>query len=147
MSDEISADDYKLEEYRVPGARDRVVRRVHDGHDANQVLHDTLQAAFGPGEDTPTCNLMASHAPGEQPGRPTYHVWVESRNEGGGHPIIPTPVRRLVERDDAVMTGVAECSDDHLIVTLRAVTTRVEPITIDKPDAKRLADRAGVRDE
>lgn len=147
MTDDVSADDRKPEEYRVPEVGDRVIRRVHDSHDPNQVLHDTLQAAFGPGEDTPTCNLMASHAPGEQPGRPTYQVWVESRNDGGGHPIIPTPVRRLIERGDAVMTGVAECSDDHLIVTLRAVTTRVKPITVEKHAVRRLAHRAEVTDE
>ena len=145
MSDEMAQQRADVpSEYQVPGVADRFTRRVHDGHDENEILHDTLKAAFDSAEDSDrvTVNLMGSHAPGEKDHRPTYHVRVESRNSGMGHPMIPKPVRTLVERQDAKLTGVVECSDDHLVVSLRPITTRVEPITVKKRDARRLAERA-----
>lgn len=123
--------------FRAFSLHDRVERRVRDDHGPNAVLHATLSAAYGQANDTPTVNLMRSHAPGEKDTEPTYEVYIETRNEGGGHPIVPTPVKRLVEHDDAVIRDVVECSDDHLIVSLRAVETRVDPIEVpyaDLPD-------------
>jgi len=149
MSPDTHADDYEREAYRVPNVADRMTRRVHDEHGANQVLHDTLKAAFDTAAERHqvTINLMASHGPGEKDHRPRHYVRVESTNEGMGHPILPKPVRRLVERNDAKLVDVIECSDDHLVVSVRPVTTRVEPITVDKQAVKRLAERAGVLDE
>lgn len=119
--------------YHVP---DRHTRRVRDDHAPNQALHDAFAAAFETADDSDrvTVNLMASHAPGEKPGEPTYEVWVESRNEGVGHPLPPKPVRRMVDRDDAVITGIVECSDDHLIVSLRPVEVRVDPVEVEYRD-------------
>jgi len=119
---------------RPHGVPDRFTRTERDDHAANSVLHDTLKAGFGPGNDGPTVNLMGSHAPGEKTQEPTYEVWVETRNEGLGHPAIPEVVRRMVDRDDATITGVVECSDDHLTVSVRPVVTRVDPIEVDERD-------------
>jgi len=116
-----------------PPVRDYHTKHERDDHAPNQALHDALTAAFDTADDSDhvTVNLMASHAPGEKPHDPTYEVRVESRNEGMGHPMIPTPVRRLVDRNDAKITGVVECSDDHLVVSLRPIEARVEPVEVE----------------
>lgn len=114
-----------------PPVRDYHTKHERDDHAPNQALHDALHAAIGTDNDGPTVNLMGSHAPGEKPHEPTYEVWVESTNDGLGHPQIPDVVRRMVDRNDAKITGVVECSDDHLVVSLRPVETRVEPVEVE----------------
>lgn len=114
-----------------PPVRDYHTKHVREDHAPNQALHDALHAAIGTDNDGPTVNLMGSHASGEKPHEPTYEVWVESTNDGLGHPQIPDVVRRMVDRNDAKITGVVECSDDHLIVSLRPVETRVEPVEVE----------------
>lgn len=114
-----------------PPVRDYHTKHVREDHAPNQALHDALHAAIGTDNDGPTVNLMGSHEPGEKPHEPTYEVWVESTNDGLGHPQIPDVVRRMVDRNDAKITGVVECSDDHLIVSLRPVETRVEPVEVE----------------
>ena len=122
--------------FRPVGVPDRFDRRVRDDHAPNKVLHDVLDVVYQPGDLDVVVNLMASHGPGEKPNgtAPTYEVWVESRNEGMGHPDIPIFVRRLVDRGDAVITDVVECSDDHLRIAIRPVESRVEPIEVDVDD-------------
>lgn len=114
---------------------DRFEKRVREDHAPNQALHDVLRES----DTIDQTDLMASHGPGEKPNgpRPTYHVWAEFRNDGGGHPVIRDPVRTLVDRDSVKLCGVVECSDDHLIVSLRAIERTVEPIMVTPSDLPR----------
>lgn len=111
---------------------DRYEKHVNVGHKANQVLYDVLDKA----ESIEEVDLMGSHARSEKPNgpRPTYHVWVEFRNEGMGHPIIRDPVQSLIDEGAVKLCSVVECSDDHLIVSLRPIERTVEPVMVEKRD-------------
>lgn len=123
--------------FRPVSVADRLTKRVRDDHPPNQALQYALRAAVRKDTDgTHSVDLIASHAPGNrEKGEPRYHVRVVIRNEGMGHPVIGATVAgELVDRGHARITDVVECGDDHLVVTLRPVEYRVEPIDVPVDD-------------
>jgi hypothetical protein len=125
--------------FRPVSVDDRFRKTVRDDHAPNAALHAAIKAAAEDDDRIHSVNLMGSHAPGnKQKGEPRYNVRVDVRNEGGGHPVLgATVVGRLVDRGDVRITGVVECSGDHLVVAIRPIETRVEPIDVpvsDVPD-------------
>ena len=122
--------------FRPVSVDDRFDKRVRDDHAPNQALHDALRAAAEDDDRIHSVNLMGSHAPGNKhKGEPRYHVRVDVRNEGMGHPVLGATVAgRMVERGDVRIEDVVECSDDHLVVSLRPRETRVEPIDVPVSD-------------
>jgi len=125
--------------FRPVSVDDRFDKRVRDDHAPNQALHDALRAAAEDDDRIHSVNLIGSHAPGNKhKGEPRYHVRVDVRNDGMGHPVLGATVAgRMVDRGDVRITDVAECSDDHLVVCLRPRECRVEPIDVpysDLPD-------------
>jgi hypothetical protein len=128
---------------------DRFRKTVRDDHAPNQALHDALTATADTDERIHSVNLIGSHAPGNRgKGEPRYYVRVDVRNDGMGHPVLgATAVGRLVDRNDVRIIDVAECSDDHVVVCIRPIETRVEPIEVpvdDMPDDVRGVDESAV---
>lgn len=92
------------ETYRPIHTDDRFRRRVRDDHATNAALHSALRAVYGDDPDV-SINLMGSHAPGEKPHEPRYHVRVSLENAGMGEPSTgPTILDEMVARDDVVIT-------------------------------------------
>jgi hypothetical protein len=125
--------------FRAVSVDDRFRKTVRDDHAPNAALHAGIKAAAEDDDRIHSVNLIGSHAPGNRhKGEPRYHVRVDVRNDGMGHPVLGATVAgRLVDRGDVRITDVAECSDDHLVVALRPIETRVEPIDVpvrDVPD-------------
>jgi len=132
--------------FRPFSVADRHTKRVRDDHAPNQALHDAIAAAAEDDDRIGAVNLMGSHEFGNRhKGEPRYNVRVEVVNGGMGHPVVgATFVGRLIDRRDVHVTDVAECSDDHLVVCLRPIEARVEPIDVrvdEIPD--RVADAIG----
>jgi hypothetical protein len=98
---------------------------------------------------------MASHAPGERPHEPRYHVRLTLENAGAGEPSTgETIIDDMVARDDVVITkahggarydgvdvqegltsdaatrSVIDDAVDRITVHLRPVETRVEPVEV-----------------
>lgn len=128
-------------------------RRVRTDHAPNAALHDALQAANDTYDDPVVYNLMASHAPHgaerRAKGEPRYHVRASITNAGmGTASIYDTPIGKLVERGDAVVTHAESSSvfdepvdreghADELTVHVRPVTNRTRPVEVpysDLPD-------------
>jgi len=128
-------------------------RRVRTDHAPNAALHDALQAANETYDDPVVYNLMASHAPHgaerRAKGEPRYHVRASITNGGmGTASIYDTPIGKLVERGDAVVTHAESSSvfdepvdreghADELTVHVRPVTNRTRPVEVpysDLPD-------------
>lgn len=142
VEDAVERADTGRDTFRAVSVDDRFRKTVRDDHAPNQALHDALKAAAEDDDRIHSVNLMGSHAPGNRhKGEPRYNVRVEVRNEGMGHPVLGATVAgRLVDRGDVRIEDVVECSDDHLVVSLRPVEVRVEPIDIpvrDIPDRVR----------
>jgi len=123
---------------------DRFRRRVRDDHAPNAALHSALRAVTKD-DDRAWVNLMASHAPGERPHEPRYHVGLTLENAGAGEPSTgDTVIDDMIDRDDVAITkayggtrydGVDAV--DQITVHLRPVETRVEPVEVryaDIPD-------------
>ena len=122
--------------FRPVSVDDSFDKRVRDDHAPNQALHDALRAAAEDDDRIHSVNLIGSHAPGNtHKGEPRYHVRVDVRNDGMGHPVLGATVAgRMVDRGDVRIEDVVECSDDHLVVSLRPRETRVEPIDVPVSD-------------
>ena len=122
--------------FRAVSVDDRFRKTVRDDHAPNAALHSAIKAAAEDDGMIHSVNLMGSHAPGNrEKGEPRYTVRVDIRNEGMGHPVLgATIVGRLVDRGDVRITDVAECSDDHLVVSIRPIETRVEPVNVPVDD-------------
>lgn len=122
--------------FRPVSVDDRFRKTVRDDHAPNAALHAAIKAAAEDDDRIHSVNLMGSHAPGNKhKGEPRYNVRVDVRNEGRGHPVLgATVVGRLVDRGDVRITDVVECSDDHLVVAIRPIETRVEPIDVPVDD-------------
>jgi len=138
------ADDGR-DTFRPVSVDDRFRKTVRDDHAPNAALHAAIKAAAEDDDRIHSVNLMGSHAPGNKhKGEPRYNVRVDVRNEGGGHPVLgATVVGRLVDRGDVRITDVVECSGGHLVVAIRPIETRVEPIDVpyrDLPDGVVRAD-------
>lgn len=163
---EAMADDARGDDTFRPHSIDaRFRRRVRDDHAPNAALHAALRTAVDPHDGPITAvNLMASHAPGEKPHGPRYHVGVTIENSGAGEPSTgPTVLQELIDRDDVkvikahggarfgdvtvdddVADGLADAVDetirqsvDRLFVNVRPIEVRVEPIDVpydDLPD-------------
>ena len=140
---------------------DRFKRRVRDDHAPNAALHSALRAVTED-DDRASVNLMGSHAPGERPHEPRYHVRLSLENAGAGEPSTgETIIDDMVARDDVTILkaygggrfGDVDVPDgasareatkqtihesvDRLTVHLRPVETRVEPVEVrydDLPD-------------
>ena len=151
-----------VDTFRPARVDDRFRRRVRDDHAPNAALHASLRAAAEPDGPIASVNLMGSHAPGEKPHEPTYHVRVTIENDAMGEPSTgPTILQELIERDDVTVTkayGGARYDDvdvkagvsaeeaasktihdavDYITVHIRPVEKRVEPIEVrvrDIPD-------------
>jgi len=94
-------DDDTFNPTRTP---DRFRRRVRDDHAPNAALHSALRAVTEDDERA-SVNLMGSHAPGEKPQEPRYHVRLSLENAAGGQPSTgETIVDNMVARDDVVIT-------------------------------------------
>jgi len=131
--------DMPPDTFRAVSVADRFRKTVRDDHAPNAALHSAIKAAAEDDGMIHSVNLMGSHAPGNrEKGEPRYTVRVDIRNDGMGHPVLgATIVGQLVDRGDVRITDVVECSDDHLVVSIRPIETRVEPINVpvgDIPD-------------
>lgn len=144
------ADAPRSKTFRPHGVPDRMVRRVRDDHAPNEALHDALRAT----DNFASTNLMASHAPGEKDHDPRYHVRVTIENGGHGDAGVgPTVLGDLIDRGDVTVTDVFSASTwhanpddpndvqgaidahaDRLVVCVRPVEVRVEPIEVDYDD-------------
>ena len=151
--------------FRPVSVDDYFRRTVRDDHAPNAALHDAIKAAAEDDDRIASVNLMGSHAPGEKPHEPTYHVRVAFENGGMGEPSTgPTFVGRLMERgkvrclkaygggkyadvdvepdlsaEEATKKTIHDAVD-RLTVHLRPVETRVEPVEVpvrDVPDRVR----------
>jgi hypothetical protein len=142
-----TADDVPTSERTFrPFADDRIRRRVREDHAPNAALHSALRALADADESrVANVNLMASHAPGEQPHDPRYEVVVDFENAGAGSATPDGVVRRLIEADDVAVldaeslsippesdahTADTDYAIDRLTLRLRPVETTFEPVEV-----------------